>query len=439
VLHIFPHVGGGVGTVFRALLQAEVRDMASPYSHAVASLETINDLSKSCFDACGTPWAELAGRETINALVDNADMVLVHWWNHPLLMKLLFEGLRPARLALWSHVNGYAAPQSFFPELFEMPDSFIFATKASFNTPVVQGLPEVLRSKLRVIRSCAGIPEGSTQLCNKEGPFRIGYVGTVEPAKMSPDFLELCATAELGMPCIVAGGTAHEELRTRALALGILNRFEILGPVSDTKPIFRQLHAFAYPLSPLHYGSGEQVLIEAMAFGAVPVVFDNPAEKALIRHCETGLVAQNAAAFSAALRFLADNPAERSRMAAAGHRFVMENCDIRISREKFHNTFDEMAAMPKRLCRLVIPEFEGVESGSPFHLFLASCAGATEHDAALTIASGGRCYDPPPSFRFTTRGSPAHYLRMLGADACLELLCAACAATVEQKNKRAIL
>ncbi|MBU0767458.1 glycosyltransferase family 4 protein, partial [Patescibacteria group bacterium] len=348
VLHILPHIGGGVGSVIRALLKEEVEQAGRPYSCSVATLETINDTSKTCFNALGIQWTERATNENIRSLARDVDIVLVHWWNHPLLMKLLFEGFPPSRLALWSHVNGFNVPQSFFPELFGISDIFVFATKASFDAPVVKRLSgEIKKGKLRVIRSCAGIPADAVKPYDKDGPFQFGYIGTVESAKMHPDFLNLCASAKISIPCIVAGGPDHDKLRSQADHLGVANQFEILGPVNDPGPIFRRLHVLAYPLNPAHYGTGEQVLVEAMAYGAVPVVFANPPEKALIRHGETGLIANTAEEFANALRFLAENSSERERLAVAGRRFVLDECDIKVRVSDFHALYEEILAFPK--------------------------------------------------------------------------------------------
>lgn len=217
VLHLLPHSGGGVGTVLRALLEAELRESTSTIA-SIASLERLNETTRRHFDALGVHWVDCiamkSGFEKFSALIKRADIVIVHWWNHPLLMRLLFQGLPPSRLALWSHVNGFAAPQSFFPELFEFPDQFVFATKASCQSPVVQELPYEIRHKLRVIRSCAGIPADAIKSFIKDRPFQFGYVGTVEPAKMHPNFLELCSAAKIPSRCIVAGGPAHDELRS---------------------------------------------------------------------------------------------------------------------------------------------------------------------------------------------------------------------------------
>ena len=426
VLHVLPHAGGGMGAVLRALLAAEARG-GGPYVHAVASLEYLNEPTRRCCDALAVAWADelaLRPRGELDTLVASADLVLMHWWNHPYMTRLLFEGLPPSRLLLWSHVNGYWDPQSFLPELFDTADLFVFATKASLGAPAVKRLAPGISGKFRVIRSCAGIPEGAGEPCPKVGPYQIGYVGTVDPAKMCSHFLQICAAVDLTTPCVVAGGPGHDALRKTAEGLGIAERFEVLGPVDDPKPLFRRFHAFAYPLNPSHYGTGEQVLVEAMAFGAVPVVLANPPERELVRHGETGLVAEGFGEFAAALRFLADHSAERDRMAMAGYRYVMENCGIDRSKDQFHALFAELAALPKCPHRLSLPGIDGVTPGSPFHLFLSSSAGAPERDAALAIAAGRRWREVPQSFRCGTRGSPAHYLRLLGNDTCLERICA---------------
>ena len=110
-----------------------------------------------------------------------------------------------------------------------------------------------------------------------------------------------------------------------------------------------------------------------MAYGAVPLVFANPPEKALIRHGETGIIANTAEEFANALCFLADNSAERERLAVSGRRFVLDECDIKVSVSDFHALYEEMLLFPKCSRRLSLPHFDGIADGSPLHLFLASC------------------------------------------------------------------
>jgi len=425
ILHIVPHAGGGVGAVLRAILTADSARKCR-YTHSVASLEYLNEVTQKHCDAHGISWLdEVATRrcKDLSLLLNNADIVLVHWWNHPLLMRLLFEGLPATRLIMWSHVNGFFPPQAFFSELFELPDRFVFSTGTSMMTSTVKKISDTLKAELRVIRSCSGIPKGSETICPKSNPFQAGYIGTVEPIKMHVDFLTMCANAALPSPCIVAGGPAHEDLRARVETMGLAHCFEILGPVSDPKPIFRKLHAFAYPLTPRHYGTGEQVLIEAMAFGAVPVVLANPPEEALVCHNQTGLVAKSPKDFSTTLRMLMENPAERDRLAANGHRFVMEECGIEHSTNAFHALFDETLSLPKRPRVLHLPALDGVRYGSPGHLFLASLGDAEERSLFEKMLHGGTSPVFSEDFASKTRGTSFHYLNMLGSDPDLEAVC----------------
>ena len=327
------------------------------------------------------------------------------------------------RLVMWSHVNGFFPPQAFIPELFELPDRFVFSTKTSMTVPTVQKLSDKVKAKLRVIRSCSGIPEGAECIYPKSHPFQAGYIGTVEPIKMHEDFLTMCADASIPSPCIVAGDPAHEELRTKAEAMNLADCFEILGSVKDPKPIFKKLHVFAYPLSPRHYGTGEQVLIEAMAFGVVPVVLSNPPEAAIVYHGETGLVAKNAADFTAALRMLMENPVERDRLATRGHQFVMEECGIERSTRAFHGLFDEMLSFPKQPRRLQAQTIQGVKNGSPLHLFLTSLGETAERQVFEKAICHNVLDMIPTDFISKTRGTSFHYLSMLGCDPELEVLC----------------
>lgn len=424
ILHILPHAGGGVGAVMRALLQAEtVSD--SPFKHQVASLEYLNEKTKLHFTKHCIAWVDEVAfkhRQEFNSLLNKADIVLAHWWNHPLVVRFLHQGLPPARLLIWSHVNGFHAPQVFFPALLELPDLFIFSSATSMEAPAVGKLSSTSRQKLRVIRSCSGIPPGASDLPAKNGPFYAGYVGTVESVKMHKNFLTMCADADLPTPCIVAGGADHEQLRQKAAALNLSERFDIRGPVPDATDIFKKISAFAYPLSPRHYGTGEQVIIEAMASGAVPVVLANPPERTIVRHGETGLIAQDASEFSAALRLLMDDPARRDALAQGGRRFVLDECGIEHSVHAFHNLFDLALGLARRPRKLQLPSVNGMEDGCPAHLFLTSLGDSAEHADVMCLLNGDRSVVLPVDFASKTRGSIFHYLSMLGPDETLDML-----------------
>ena len=89
ILHITPHLGGGVGRVLLNYF-SKVTDDPS-FVHKVAcwdyanrkAVEVAKDIGLSLFDKMS------ARKQEILDIIADSDMVLVHWWNHPLLYDFL--------------------------------------------------------------------------------------------------------------------------------------------------------------------------------------------------------------------------------------------------------------------------------------------------------------------------------------------------------------
>ena len=76
ILHLTPHLGGGVGTVVRGYLgQSSMFDV---YQHIVLSLDSINVDSKLFLNDNSIEWVENASSnfDLVDAHVANCDLVL---------------------------------------------------------------------------------------------------------------------------------------------------------------------------------------------------------------------------------------------------------------------------------------------------------------------------------------------------------------------------
>ncbi|HRU01935.1 MAG TPA: glycosyltransferase family 4 protein, partial [Victivallales bacterium] len=422
ILHILPHAGGGVGTVLRAILTEEIN--ITVYSHTIMSLDYLNKKTKEYCNSISVKWIDkivTLPREKINGFISEADIVLVHWWNHPYIMQFLYNGLPPCRLLIWAHVNGFSPPQLFIPEIFEIPDFFIFSCRNSLEHQIVKELPNHLKKRLRIVKTSVRAPSESTALPLKPNLFQAGYIGTVEPIKMHQDFLKICSEVNLPTPYLVIGGNRHNELKEKAKLIGVDSRFEIIGPVDDPIPFFQRLHVFVYPLARHHYGTGEQVLLEAMAFGAVPIVLDNPPELEIVTHEETGLVASNPTEFTEAIRILYKNSKKRNKLVKQCYEFVSTECHIKKSIDALHNIFSESMNLKKRERHLHICKIAGISPGSPCHLFLSSIAMRKKENL---LDSDEFLVKYRHNLIHPTKGTPFHYLKMLGRDEELSKICA---------------
>jgi len=435
VLHLAPHYGGGVGTVVRALIRESGRQRG--YRHRVASLEPVGAPMRQWAAEYGIECTDdLHHRDDLlGRLLAGADLVHLHWWQHPLLNALMHRPDLPGfRCLLWSHVNGHHAPQNFPTGLADYPDMLVLASAWSLHAPAlaVRGR----QGPLPVIHSSAGVPAMPPRRMRGDGQFRIGYVGTVDPIKMHPEFVPLCLRADIpNARFVVAGGPEHRALRDAVLALGVADRFEILGSVDDVPALMATLDVFGYPLNPQHYGTGEQVLIEAMAAGVVPVVLDGSSERYTVEHGVSGLVCADAGAYPDALRRLAQDRSLRKRLSLQARQSVAGRFSIEDVVGSWHRLYRDTSARPAtRRClpgraaatresryspavELLLDAVDGTPVADLLPVFLHDVP--SRDDDALRAAAAAL----PVGFFSATRGTPFHYRQFFPDDPDLAALC----------------
>ena len=121
------------------------------------------------------------------------DIIVIHWWNHPLLYDFLVRNkLPPCRVVMWGHNSGFHPPNVYTRKILTYPELFVFTTPLSYNTKEVRSLSYEEKLKLHNIWSTGGIKEFLSIQPKKHNGFNIGYIGTVDYAKIHPNFLDMC-------------------------------------------------------------------------------------------------------------------------------------------------------------------------------------------------------------------------------------------------------
>jgi L-malate glycosyltransferase len=327
LLHITAHLGGGVGKVL-ARLVAESRRRQDGIRHTVACLEV---MEKAQFveqlEAEGGQLFVCPSREELNRQIRLADIVQLEWWHHPVVAGWMCSGeLPPMRLVVWSHVSGLHAPE-ITPAFAATPHRFLFTSPCSLEHPALAGLMRRIGERLDVIVSSGGFADMPAPPDRSQGDFmRIGYVGTLNFAKLHPRILDFVAAARVPdfRLALVGDPTTGAKLLADAVSKGCEQRLEVRGYQTDIAKELAGFDVLAYLLNPLHYGTAENALLEAMAMGVVPIVLNNPAERYLVRHMETGLVVNGPEEFADALDWLAMHPVKRARLSANAAASVRE-------------------------------------------------------------------------------------------------------------------
>jgi tetratricopeptide (TPR) repeat protein len=208
--------------------------------------------------------------------------------------------------------------------------------------------------------------------------FRVGYIGTLDPVKMHPDYVAMsCAAKVAGIRFVVCGGGDTRRLEGQAEKLGRRESFEFRGAVEDIRGVLEELDVYGYPLCSETYAAAELNLQEAM-FAALPVVaFPHGGIGHMIKHGETGLLVNSNQEYAHAIEYLHQNPEERARLGSNAAAYAKQHWGAERSAAGFNAQFDRLLAQPKRTRRWVANE---------------SVAAASDLLRELAIFSGARLF-----------------------------------------------
>ena len=405
VLHITPHLGGGVGKAHAALRGAMPGEVDQTYVLLEAPRDTrYADLI-----------AEQGGRiviadnlDQVAALAGAADIVQFEFWNHPRLFECLARCDFPAmRSVFWSHISGLFQP--LIPSrLIEESGRFVFTTPASRSIASLKEISETARDKITAINSGFGFLPNTARISSKRPP-TITYLGTVDFTKMNSCFFDSIDALSDAAVRVAVWGTINPKgpVAARAQAMHHPERIAFHGHTNEPARALDEAGVFFYPLQPEHYGTAENALIEAMSLGLVPVVMNNPAEAAIVHHNETGLVAQTAGDCTRLLEELLRAPDLRNRMSRNAIDYVARCHTPAQSAQDFMILWLGLLAKPRRL-----HDFCAAIGASPADWFLATRdRRRMSHDDATSSST-----------HLASKGTLVHFESVFAGDASLRRL-----------------
>ena len=390
IVHITPHLGGGVGKAHAALSAVNPAGFEQYY----VLLEEARDhryVDQIQENGANVTTAQSAGQ--ICDLMAGADIVQFEWWNHPLMCGLL------AGPPLLSHAVCFLEPclgclRPLIPaDLVEAADRFVFTSACSHLAPNLSGPGSPDLARTDVINSGFGHPGSVTGVIPNSNRSGISYLGTVEFTKMSPAMMDVIDRLEQDEVVLdVWGGVnADSPVHTAIAAMKHPERFRLRGHSEDPVAALSRTSIFMYLLQPFHFGTAENALVEAMSLGCAPLVFANPCELAIVRDGETGFVARSVDHAVELLSWMLDNPDEVHRIGANARTEVCALKTPERSNETFRTLWKEAMQSPKRT-----PDF-------------APALGATPRDWYNTLNGGNQPAAEANLQAAASKGSLAHF------------------------------
>ncbi|MDD6196950.1 MAG: glycosyltransferase family 4 protein [[Clostridium] aminophilum] len=406
ILHITAHLGGGAGKAISGLIR-NCRD----YRNSVIMLEEPADRQwcVACEKAGAGIFIAPSEEELIRA-IENADAVILDWWAHPLMVGLLSLLDRiPARYILWSHINGLSFPV-LKPEFLEEFDFVLFTSPCSFERVKENtGIAGELSKRAELLYGIGdfqpqSVPHKKEYSCGN--PIRIGYIGTLDFAKMSPDYPDVCELIHEVIPNAEFHlfGKYTEDFEREFFSKKEIRKYVTLeGFAPDPGERYPTFDLFLYLLTKNNYATTENAILEAMAAGLPVVVYDNLPEKAIVEDGVTGIVVRSRNDAADAVKRLFLHEEERKRIGMAARDFVIENYRANVNAKRFQDAVGRTLNRPKRL-----HHFEEIVGKSLWERFLYICGDDRKNAEELAAGKNGRILD---CFKSESKSSPAHFLK----------------------------
>ena len=413
VLHITTHMGGGVGKALSGVAAYAARTGAG-WRHRILLLEQPEKMN--FIDVCRADGVEIicgAGDGEIREAIRSADLVQIEWWHHPRMAAFLADFPQvETHLTVWAHVSGAWYP--YIPPAFlRVPQRFIFTSPYSLDNPYWGAAERSwAREHTSVVHSSGGFaairPHAERE---NDGRFVVGYIGTQSYAKLHPNFVAYCArVAHLpGIAFVLVGDVTNAAaIRAAAEEYGIAEKFRFVDYVSDVSAELSQMDVFGYLLSPTHFGTTENALLEAMAAEVPVIALDQCAEKYLVENNETGLLVKNQEEYCRAVSYLYAHPEERRRLGRAAREAILRDFAVERTAAQLHAIYD--AVLREDTCCY---DFRAALGRVPHEFFLNGLP--HELRSVFTVQESAAA-ELPPILREYSKSSLPHFCRVFPAD-----------------------
>ncbi len=418
ILHIAVHLGGGAGKAIAGI----ALECKSEAEQKIIILEKPNDMTyynKLIENKIDILIA--TSIEEVQECIEENDIVILNWWGHPLMVKLLIDlPSKTTRLIIWNHINGCTYPYLSFEFLNEFIFT-LFTSKYSYqNTIWTQEEYKSIKERSKVIYGMGDF--SPRKLRNKDSydigeKLKIGYVGTLNYAKLSRNFLSYYQQLIKQIPNIqfIMLGRVDEQILYDIEERKLENYFVFPGFVDKPEMYYREFDLFVYLLEDGNYGTTENVLLEAMAYGLPIIVFNNLLERNIIVNGDNGFLINNEEEFVSTVKRLHTNEELRRNIGKKARQYVISHYDGK-----------KNAQLLMTICKKVMNEtkqaynFRNVLGSTGFEAFckLARKTGKVFEDYIRkpSLENGNKIEEVDQIFKVRSKGSIYQYAEIFSQE-----------------------
>ena len=283
ILHIIPHFGGGVGKSLSTLLD---KKNISKNDHYLYFLE--EPIEKKYLKNIDQKKIISTFRTSSKDLIESFDIIQIEFWNHPKLIEFLVN-LSPisARFIIWSHISN----NSYLKNKHYSKNSSLFFV----NSSNLQREDENHNFFNISSGFCDGLDNFDYYPWAKRKSFF--FAGALDYRKVDKSIIPIISHIIKTNNTFDLYGDGKDKSKILSLIDKNRDEFSYHGHVDNLCDKMRKYKFLIYPLTIDNYATGENVLIESMALGCIPLVFDNKLERSIIPEITQDLFAKDLNSF----------------------------------------------------------------------------------------------------------------------------------------------
>jgi hypothetical protein len=423
IIHILPKIndGGGIGNIFSEITAFQMSGIS--VEATIVSLETAFSMQRMLqARTLGIRLVVAPRKDTLIHLLLNADLVVVSYWNHPLLTEFMVwwvvQGFQ-IPLVVSVKVNGLTLPQVLPSWVTHCASGIMYSHPDTLSTLAEESLPPIQL----ITQPFIHLPE-VIKTIRHGGDFFAFYAGSLNKFKRLPNLFDLHDNLNLPKVRMEYWGAGEDPStidRLAKLKFGVHKGFS-----TNIYTDFKDYHLLLNPQSPLSYGSYEKIRVECAWMGIPSLVLKDSHIAIHVKNGIDGLIATEEHEYLEKLQWLArDINAWKSLSESTYHHirktYLLE--DITKSTIGFYR--EVFSAGPRSISRVALPL-------TPFARMLSGMGTWTEY----IISDPEKLSDLEIEYALHCEGGVIHYANMQGMDSDLETLIDRLFAVLESRGKR---
>lgn len=424
IIHILPKIndGGGIGNIFSEI--AAFQKFGINTEATIVSLEIAFSVQRMLqARKLGIRLVVAPRKDTLSHLLENADLVVVSYWNHPLLAEFMVWWVdqnfqKP--LVISVKVNGLTLPQVLPNWVTQCASGIMYSHPDTLNIQAEESLPPIQLITQPFIHLPDVINEPRRN--NGKGFFAF-YAGSLNRFKRLPSLFDLHDSINLPKVQIEYWGAGEDSSTINRL--GKLKSGVHKGFSKNIYTDFKDYHLLLNPQSPLSYGSYEKIRVECAWMGIPSLVLSESRIAIHVDNGVDGLIASDEKEYLEKLQWIAnDANAWKSLSETTYHHirktYILE--DITKSTIEFYR--EVLSFGPKSISQVSLPM-------TPLDHVLSGMGPWAEY----MISEPEKLSDLEIEYALHCEGGVIHYANLLGIDSDLEAMIERLFAHLEKRRK----